>query len=68
MNKNKIEWLLRAAVFGAALAVGIAGAWSVWSAFHDYLALLLFVVVFAFIFILLIYVVRRRNLGMLETR
>ncbi len=67
-KKGKIEWFLRVAVFGAALVIGIVGAWSVWLAFQDFGALALFILVFALIFILLIYIVRRRKLGMLETR
>ncbi len=67
-KKGKIEWFLRVAVFGAALIVGLVGAWSVWSTFQDYGALSLFILVFTLIFVLLIYIVRRRNLGMLETR
>ncbi len=69
MNWNvKIEWFLRCVVFGAALVIGMIGAWSVWSAFQDYGALSLFILVFALIFVSLVYIVRKRNLGILETR
>jgi len=67
-QSEKIEWLLRIAVFGSALAVGALGAWSIWQSFHDYAVLLLFVFFFAILFILVAYIVRRRKLGMLETR
>jgi hypothetical protein len=69
MKRNVIiEWFLRCVVFGAVLIIGIMGALSVWSAFQDYSALLLFVLVFALVFILMVYIVRKRHLGMLETR
>jgi hypothetical protein len=33
-RSEKIEWLLRIATFGSALAVGIIAAWSIWVAFR----------------------------------
>jgi hypothetical protein len=65
---EKIEWLLRIGVFGSSIAVGVLGGWSVWRAFHDLGALLLFALVFAILLVSMAYIVKRRKLGMLETR
>jgi hypothetical protein len=63
-----MECLLRTAVFGAALMVGVVGAWTIWQSFHDYSALSLFLFAFAILFVSMAYIVKRRKLGMLETR
>lgn len=67
-RSEKIDWILRIAVFGSALVVGIIGAWNVWASLRDYTALLLFVFAFIILFSLMVYLVRRRKLGMLETK
>jgi hypothetical protein len=67
-RSEKTEWLLRIIVFGSALAVGVFGAWGIWQSFHDYGTLLLFVLFFAILFVSMAFIVRRRKLGMLETR
>jgi Na+/H+-dicarboxylate symporter len=63
-----IEWILRIGVFGSALTVGVIGAYGIWQSLRNYDALFLFTLTFAVLFVLLVYVVRRRLLGMLETR
>jgi hypothetical protein len=55
-------------VFGSAIAVGFLGTLSVWESFHNSWALLIFVLIFAAIFWFMVYVVKKRKLGMLETR
>jgi heme A synthase len=67
-RSEKIDWILRIAVFGSALVVGIIGAWNVWASLRDYTALLLFVFAFIILFSLMVYLIRRRKLGMLETK
>lgn len=67
-RSDKIEWFLRIAVFGSALVMGIIGAWNVWASLRDYTALLLFALAFIILFSLMVYLVRRRKLGMLETK
>jgi len=66
-RSEKTDWILRIAVFGSALVVGIIGAWNVWASLLDYTALLLFVFALIILFSLMVYLVRRRKLGMLET-
>jgi hypothetical protein len=66
-QSEKKEWLLRIGVFGSALAVGALGSYGIWQSFHDYGALLLFVLIFAVLLASLAYIVRKRKLGMLET-
>ena len=68
MRSAKIEWLLRIGVFGSLLAVGVLGALNIWQTLHDLIALSVFIVVFAIVFFSLAYVVKKRKLGMLETR
>ena len=67
-RSEKIDCILRIAVFGSALVVGIIGAWNAWASLRDYTALLLFVFAFIILFSLMVYLVRRRKLGMLETK
>ena len=67
-RSERIEWFLRIGVFGSALVVGVLGAWGVWQSLHDYGALSLFVLVFAILLVSMAYIVRKRKLGMLETR
>ena len=64
---DKIEWFLRIVTFGSGLAVGIIGAWNVWTFFKDLLVLLVFILAFAIIFALVVYVVWKRRLRMLQT-
>ena len=66
-RSERIEWLLRVVTFGSVLVVGITGAWSFWRS-QDYNGLLLFVLAFGILYAVLICIVRRRKLGMLETR
>ena len=66
-RSERIEWLLRVVTFGSVLVVGITGAWSFWRS-QDYYGLLLFVLAFGILYAVLICIVRRRKLGMLETR
>jgi hypothetical protein len=66
-QSERKEWLLRIGVFGSALAVGALGLIGIWTSLHDYNALLLFVLIFAILFASLAYIVRKRNLRMLET-
>jgi hypothetical protein len=67
-RSEKVEWFLRVIVFGCAVAVGSLGALGIWQSLHDAGALLLFVFLFAFLLVALVYIVKRRDLGMLETR
>jgi hypothetical protein len=67
-RSDKIEWFLRIATFGAALAVGVLEAWSVWSSSRNLAELLLFILMLTTIFTLLVYIARKRRLRMLQTR
>jgi hypothetical protein len=67
-RSERTEWALRLSVFGSALVVGLIGAWSIWQSFHDVGAMLIFTLCFALLLAAMIYLIRRRNLGMLETR
>jgi hypothetical protein len=49
-RSDKIEWLLRIAVFGFALAGGIIGALNIWQSSKDYAAPLPFVLAFAVLY------------------
>jgi len=66
-RSDKIEWVLRIAVFGSALAVGVVGSFGMWVSTRDYWALLLFGLIFAAVFSSLVYILRRRKLRMLQT-
>jgi hypothetical protein len=66
-RSERIEWFLRIAAFGSALAVGVIGAWSVWASFKDVLALLIFTLAFAAVFVSVVHVVKKRKLRMFQT-
>jgi hypothetical protein len=65
-RSERIEWFLRIAVFGSALAVGIIGAWSIWRSFKDVSPLLVFILFFTTIFGSVLYIVKKRKLRMLQ--
>jgi len=65
---ERLEWFLRILVFGSVPVVGALEAWSIWQSLHDYRALTLFALIFVAFFAAIVYLVRRRRLGMLETR
>jgi uncharacterized membrane protein len=64
---DKIEWFLRLATFGSAVAVGVIEAWNIWASSRDLSALSIFILVFAVIFASLAYIVKKRRLRMLQT-
>jgi hypothetical protein len=66
-GSKRIEWFLRIAAFGSALAVGVIGAWSIWLSFKDLSTLLVFTLVFAAIFASMVYIVKKGKLRMLQT-
>jgi hypothetical protein len=66
-KSEKIEWFLRIATFGSALAVGVIGAWSIWLSFKDLSTLLAFILAFAIIFAFVVYIVKKRKLRMFQT-
>ena len=66
-RSERIEWFLRIATFGSALAVGIIGGWSIWVSFKDISTLLIFTLAFAAIFASVVYIVKKRKLRMLQT-
>jgi hypothetical protein len=66
-RSERIEWFLRIATFGSALAVGVIGAWSIWVSFKDVSTLLVFILAFAAIFASMIYIVKKGKLRMLQT-
>jgi hypothetical protein len=66
-RSDKIEWFLRIAVFGSALAVGVIGSFGMWVSTRDYWALLVFGLIFAAVFSSPVYIVRRGKLSMLQT-
>ena len=66
-RSERVEWFLRIATFGSALAVGVIGAWSIWVSFKDVSTLLVFILVFPTIFASMVYIVKKGKLRMLQT-